>query len=76
MGQLFKAFTGSEISAAAARGVSHRLKHPYAQKNPARPFAVDTGLYVQSFRAIVREEASGSIAALRYVPMPELHGLT
>ena len=50
MNRMFKALTGQEISDAAARGVSHRKKHPYAQSNPARPFAVDTGLYASSFR--------------------------
>lgn len=35
---------------AALDGVSHRFKHPYA-KRPARPSFVDTGLYVNSFKA-------------------------
>lgn len=42
------------ISAAAAKGVNHRKKHPYAKKNRARPAFVDTGLYRTSFRALVR----------------------
>lgn len=42
------------ISAAAAAGVNHRKKHPYAQKNRARPAFIDTGLYRASFRALVR----------------------
>lgn len=36
---------------AALRGVNHRLKHPYAKKNPRRPSFNDTGLYMNSFRA-------------------------
>lgn len=36
---------------AAKRGVNHRLKHPYASKNPRRPSFRDTGLYMNSFRA-------------------------
>lgn len=39
------------MSEAAAEGVNHRKKHPYARKNRARPNFVDTGLYVASFRA-------------------------
>lgn len=42
------------ISAAAAAGVNHRKKHPYAKKNRARPAFIDTGLYRSSFRALVR----------------------
>jgi hypothetical protein len=42
------------ISMAAQRGVSHRKKHPYAGKNPARIAFVDSGLYVQSFRSEVK----------------------
>ena len=44
---------GGVISKAAQAGVSHRKKHPYAKKNKPRPAFVDTGLYVQSFRAWV-----------------------
>lgn len=40
---------------AAQKGVNHRLKHPYAKDNPARPSFKDTGLYMQSFRAKVEE---------------------
>jgi hypothetical protein len=36
---------------AALKGVSHRLKHPYAKRNPRRPSFRDTGLYEASFRA-------------------------
>lgn len=36
---------------AALDGVNHRLKHPYAKKNPARPSFMDTTLYWQSLRA-------------------------
>lgn len=36
---------------AAIRGVNHRLKHPYANRNPRRPSFRDTGLYQASFRA-------------------------
>ncbi len=46
--------TGQPISAAAARGVNHRRKHPHTMKNPSRPAFVDTGLYVQSFRALFK----------------------
>jgi hypothetical protein len=46
------ALTGQDrLTAAAAAGVNHRRKHPYAKKNKPRPSFVDTGLYVQSFRA-------------------------
>jgi hypothetical protein len=38
---------------AALRGVNHRLKHPYAARNPRRPSFRDTGLYMASFRAWV-----------------------
>ena len=43
--------TGFPISLAAVAGVNHRKKHPYAQKNRARPAFIDTGLYRASFRA-------------------------
>ncbi len=36
---------------AALKGVNHRLKHPYSEKNRRRPSFVDTGLYQSSFRA-------------------------
>ncbi|HEY6922808.1 MAG TPA: hypothetical protein VI653_05010 [Steroidobacteraceae bacterium] len=36
---------------AALRGVNHRLKHPYARRNPRRPSFRDTGLYMADFRA-------------------------
>jgi len=51
MSTLYKAFSGMDLSAAAARGVNKRKLHPYAKANKARPAFVDTGLYVQSFRA-------------------------
>lgn len=35
----------------ALKGVNHRLLHPNASSNPARPSFKDTGLYMQSFRA-------------------------
>jgi hypothetical protein len=38
-------------TAAAERGVNHRLKHPYAKSNPPRPSFVDTGILQNSFRA-------------------------
>ena len=41
---------------ASLRGVNHRLKRPYAKKNPPRPSFFDTGLYVRSFKAWVDEE--------------------
>lgn len=40
-------------TAAALQGVNHRLKHPYAKKNPRRPSFRDTGLLMASFRAWV-----------------------
>lgn len=43
-------FTG-----AASRGVNHRMKHPYAKANKARPAFIDTGLYQASFRAWIEE---------------------
>lgn len=36
---------------AALMGVNHRLKHPYANKNPRRPSFRDTGLYMDSFKS-------------------------
>ena len=41
---------------AARRGVSHLLPKPYSRRNPPRPSFIDTGLYMQSFRAWVEEE--------------------
>lgn len=38
---------------AALRGVNHRLKHPYASRNPRRPSFRDTGLYMASFKSWV-----------------------
>lgn len=40
-------------TAAARKGVNHRLKHPYAKSNPRRPSFVDTGLYQASMKAWV-----------------------
>ena len=37
-------------TAAAMRGVNHRLAHPFRKSNPRRPSFVDTGLYLASFR--------------------------
>jgi hypothetical protein len=52
MQKLSLAMSGQPISAAAARGIrSGRKLNPYAKKNRPRPAFVDTGLYVQSFRA-------------------------
>lgn len=45
--------TGVPLSAAAARGLSHRKKHPYA-KRKGRPAFVDTGLYKISFRSMLK----------------------
>lgn len=42
-------------TAAALAGVDHRLLHPYARSNPARPSFIDTGQYQASFRAWVDE---------------------
>ncbi|MGH7716803.1 MAG: hypothetical protein ACREML_12495, partial [Vulcanimicrobiaceae bacterium] len=44
---------GRDYLAAAARGVSHRKKHPYAKRGP-RPAFIDTGTYRMAFRAIVK----------------------
>jgi hypothetical protein len=51
--KLSLALTGAPISQAAASGVNHRFKRPYARKNKARPAFVDTGLYVASMRSWV-----------------------
>lgn len=61
--RLFREFlTSSEMeeilgagpgTAAARKGVNHRLRHPYAKGNPPRPPFIDTGLYQASFRAWV-----------------------
>lgn len=40
-------------TAAALRGVNHRLAHPYAKANPRRPSFRDTGLLQASFKAWV-----------------------
>jgi hypothetical protein len=53
MNKLALFLTGLPISAAAARGVSHRFKHPYA-KRPGRVAFVDTGLFRASFRALFK----------------------
>lgn len=53
MNKLAVALTGMPISAAAARGVSHRRKQPYKRRD-ARPAFVDTGLYRSSFRAVFK----------------------
>jgi len=42
-------------TAAAQRGVNHRLAHPYARRE-ARPSFIDTGLYQASMRAWVSDE--------------------
>ena len=42
-------------TAAAQRGVNHRLMHPYRRGNPSRPSFLDTGLMQGSFRAWVTE---------------------
>lgn len=34
-------------------GINHRLRHPYAKSNPARPSLIDTGLYQSSFKSWV-----------------------
>jgi len=53
MQKLSLALTGAPISQAAASGVNHRFKRPYAKKNKARVAFVDTGLYVASMRSWV-----------------------
>jgi hypothetical protein len=40
-------------TAAAKKGVNHRLKHPYAKANKERPSFDDTGTYMTSFKAWV-----------------------
>ena len=37
-------------TAAALKGVNHRLKHPNSKDNPERPSFVDTGLYLASMK--------------------------
>lgn len=54
MQRIALALTGAPISAAAVSGVNKRKKHPYAQKNRARPAFVDTTTYVTSFRAQIK----------------------
>src|SRR5580692_1119246 len=58
MQKLAIALTGVALSAAAARGVNHRKKNPYAKKNKERPAFVDTGLYRSSFRAQLKLQPS------------------
>ncbi len=60
MSKLEYAVTGFALSAAAARGVNHRKKHPYAKANKPRPAFVDTGLYVASFRAWTAKTADAA----------------
>jgi hypothetical protein len=38
-------------TAAALKGVNHRLAHPYSRNNPRRSSFVDTGQYMGSFKA-------------------------
>jgi hypothetical protein len=45
-------------TAAALKGVNHRLKRPYVSSNPRRPSFIDTGVYESAFRAWVTEHAS------------------
>jgi hypothetical protein len=40
-------------TAAALKGINHRLAHPYAKGNPQRPSFRDTGLYQSSMKAWV-----------------------
>lgn len=54
MQKLAMAISGLPLSAAAAKGVSHRKKMPFAKKNKPRPAFVDTGLYRASFRATIK----------------------
>ncbi len=49
-GQMEK-IKGASISAAATAGKTKRTKSGYTKGKKARPFAVDTGLYVSAFRA-------------------------
>ena len=61
--EMFKDFISSQQAeqvgipgtptAAALKGVNHRLKHPYAKSNPRRPSFRDTGLYQTSFKCWV-----------------------
>jgi hypothetical protein len=60
LGNLYKAFSGSDISAAAAAGVSHRKKHPYAKRD-ARPAFIDTGLFLSSFRAWLTSDVGATV---------------
>lgn len=41
-------------------GVNHRLKHPFAKDNPARPSFIDTGTYQNSFKAWVTDTSDGT----------------
>lgn len=43
-------------TAAALAGVDHRLKHPYARSNPARPSFIDTGHYQAFMRAWLADD--------------------
>lgn len=51
---------GGVISQAAQNGVSSRRKSPRAKRAP-RPAFVDTGLYVQSFRAWVSSDVGAAV---------------
>lgn len=51
--EMSKVLPTSMQSAAAMAGVNHRKKHPYAKANSERPAFIDTGLYQQSFRAVL-----------------------
>lgn len=42
-------------TAAARKGVNHRLKHPYAKANPRRPSFIDTGLMQASEKSWVED---------------------
>lgn len=45
-------------TAAAKRGVNHRMKHPYAKRDP-RPSFIDTGMFQANFRAWIEEDPFG-----------------
>jgi hypothetical protein len=51
LAHLMAAAGAGVLSAAAAAGVNHRKKQPFAKKNKARPAFVDTGTYRSSFRS-------------------------
>lgn len=53
-GQMMDGIPGVPTKA-ALKGINHRLTHPYAKGNPARPSFLDTGLFQANMVATIEE---------------------